>query len=119
MSEPRQAYPSDLSDGEWDLLQPLVPAVKEGGRPAVYSRRAIVNAILYVKRSGCAWRLLPHDFPPWQSVYGYFNRWCKAGVWEAIRRALYEQLRIQLKRQTQASAAMADSQSVKTTEKGA
>lgn len=119
MTTPRRSYPTDLSDAEWDILKAVVPGVKAGGRPALYPRREIVNAILYVKRSGCAWRLLPHDFPPWETVYGYFNRWCKAGVWERLRQALYEQLRLELKREAQASAAIADSQSVKTTEKGA
>jgi putative transposase len=112
-------YPSDLSDKEWERLSPLIPAVKPGGRPAAYSRREIMNGILYVLRSGCSWRMLPHDFPPWDTVYGYFNRWRKAGVWEQIHQALYQQMRIQIGRETQASAAIADSQSVKTTEKGA
>lgn len=119
MENLRRAYSTDLSDAEWQRMETLVPAVKSGGRPAKYSRREIVNAILYVERSGCAWRLLPHDFPPWESVYGYFNRWCQAGVWERMRQVLYHQLRLELKRQPQASAAIADSQSVKTTEKGA
>ena len=118
MSE-RKAYPSDLKDLEWMILDPLVPAVKPGGRPASYERREIVNAILYVLRSSCSWRMLPHDFPPWDTVYGYFNRWRKAGIWEAIHQALYGQLRIEIGREAQASAGIADSQSVKTTEKGA
>lgn len=115
----RKAYPSDLKDEEWVILCPLVPTVKPGGRPARYTRREIVNGILYVLRSGGSWRMLPHDFPPWDTVYGYFNRWRKAGVWEQIHHALYRQLRIEIGRDPQASAAIADSQSVKTTEKGA
>lgn len=115
----RKPYPSDLSDEAWALLEPLVPAVKPGGRPAKYSRREIVNAIVYVLRSGCAWRMVPHDFPPWASVYGYFNRWRKQGAWAAIHAALYAQVRQELGRAGEASAAIADSQSVKTTEKGA
>ena len=117
MSE-RKAYPSDLSDAEWSLLEPSIPAVKSGGRPATYSRREIVNAILYVLRGGIAWRMMPHDFPAWDTVYAYYNRWRKAGIWEEIHHQLYAQLRIELGRQSQASAAIADSQSVKTTEKG-
>jgi transposase len=115
----RKSYASDLSDEEWAILSPLIPAVKVGGRPASYSRREIVNGILYVLRSGCAWRMLPHDLPPWDSVYGYYNRWRKQGVWERIHQSLYKQLRIEIGRHPQPSAAIADSQSVKTTEKGA
>jgi transposase len=115
----RKAYPSDLKDDEWAILCPHIPTVKPGGRPARYTRREIVNGILYVLRSGGSWRMLPHDLPPWDSVYGYFNRWRKAGVWEHIHQVLYRQLRIEIGRDPQASAAIADSQSVKTTEKGA
>ena len=116
MNEKR--YPSDLSDGEWGLLEPLIPAVKVGGRPAIYARREIVNGILYVLRSGCSWRMLPKDLPPWDLVYGYFNRWRKAGVWQAVHEQLYGQMRQHLQRQPTPSAAVADSQSTKTTEKG-
>ena len=115
----RKPYPSDLKDKEWEILCPLIPPVKPGGRPARYERREIMNGILYVLRSGGSWRMLPHDFPPWDTVYGYFSRWRKAGVWEQIHHTLYRQLRIEIGRDPQASAAIADSQSVKTTEKGA
>lgn len=115
----RKPYPSDLNDEEWAILRPLIPPVKVGGRPTRYERREIVNGILYVLRSGCSWRMLPHDLPPWDSVYGYYNRWRKQGVWEQIHQSLYRQLRLELGRQPEASAAVADSQSVKTTEKGA
>lgn len=115
----RKTYPSDLSDKEWAILAPYIPAVKAGGRPAEYSRREIVNGILYVLRGGGSWRMLPHDFPPWDTVYGYFNRWRKVGVWEQAHQQLYGQMRTEMGRETQASAAVADSQSVKTTEKGA
>jgi len=111
-------YPSDLSDGEWDRLQPLIPAARTGGRPAVYSRREIVNGILYILRSGAAWRMMPKDLPPWDLVYGYFNRWRKAGVWQGVHEQLYTQMRQQLQRDVQPSAGIADSQSTKTTEKG-
>jgi len=119
MNKTRQTYPTDLSDREWEILERLVPAAKSGGRPVLYSRREIVNAILYWLRTGGSWRMLPHDFPPWDTVYGYFNRWRKDGIWDRIHDRLYRQLRQTLGREEQASAAIADSQSVKTTEKGA
>ena len=84
----RKPYPSDLSDAEWAILEIFVPAVKGGGRPATYSRREIMNGILYVLRGGGSWRMLPHDFPPWDTVYGYFSRWRKAGLWEQIHQQL-------------------------------
>jgi transposase len=115
----RKAYPSDLSDKEWELLTPLIPAPKSGGRPAKHSRREIVNAIRYVVRNGCGWRALPHDFPPYTTVYDYFRQWRGSGVWEQANTALREQLRTKLGREAQPSAAIIDSQSVKTTEKGA
>ena len=115
----RKPYPSDLNDEEWAILDPLIPAVKPGGRPAQYTRREIVNGILYVLRSGCAWRMVPHDLPAWDSVFGYYNRWRKAGLWQAVHHALYGRLRIAMGRDPEPSAAIADSQSVKTTEKGA
>ena len=114
----RQAYSSDLSDTEWTILAPLIPAPLPGERPAKWSRREIVNAILYVLRSGCAWSLLPHDFPPYQTVFYYFRQWQRAGIWAKVNTALREQLRVQLGREAQPSAAIIDSQSTKTTEKG-
>ena len=114
----RAAYPTDLTDREWELLEPLVPPVKPGGRPAKYARREIVNGIRYVLRSGCAWRLLPHDLPPWQLVYHYFRTWQREGVWQAIHEALRPQARHALGRRSSPSAAILDSQSVTTTEKG-
>src|SRR3989304_6776778 len=76
----RKAYPTDLSDKEWELLELLIPPAKPGGRPREADMREIVNAIVYQLRSGGAWRLLPHDFPNWSTVYGYFNRWSKDGT---------------------------------------
>ena len=114
----RQAYPSDLSDTEWQLLEPLLPAPKPGGRPVKYPRREVVNAIMYVLRSGCAWRMLPHDLPPWRTAFHYFRTWRKDGTWERVHQTLRERVRKADGRQTSPSAAIIDSQSVKTTEKG-
>jgi len=114
----RQAYRTDLSDAEWAILEALVPTPLPGGRPITWSRREIVNAILYVLRTGCQWHLLPHDFPPYKTVFDYYRRWRRAGLWERINTVLREKLRIQLGRDAQPSAAIIDSQSVKTTEKG-
>lgn len=112
----RKTYPSDLSETEWVLLFPLIPAAKPGGRPRSVDLREMLNAIFYMLRSGCAWRLLPHDFPAWQTVYGYFRTWRKAGVWEQMNDALRESVRHQAGREVEPSAGLLDSQSVKTTE---
>ncbi len=114
----RQPYPTDLSDAEWHRLAPLVPKPKAGGRPPKYPRREILNAILYVVRAGCAWRLLPHEFPSWRSVYHYFRLWRVQGVWKRIHDRLRKLVRKAAGRFGQASAAIIDSQSVKTTERG-
>jgi len=114
----RQSYPTDLTDAEWKILEPLVPPVKFGGHPADHARREIVNAILYALRSGCQWRLLPHDLPPWKTVYTYFRNWRVDGTWKRIHDTLRRQVRRAVGRHPEASAAILDSQSVKTTEKG-
>src|ERR1035438_2836536 len=82
LRRPGRCYPSDLDDAEWAVLEPLLPPVRDGGRgrPAVHPRRAVVNAIVYLDRTGCAWRYLPKDFPPWQTVYGYFATWRDNGT---------------------------------------
>lgn len=114
----RKPYPSDVSDAEWAILEPLVPAVKRGGRPARWSRREIVNGVLYILRTSSQWRAMPHDLPPWQTVYYYFRRWRNAGIWEQMHTAVREQTRRQLGREATPSAAILDSQSVKTSQKG-
>jgi transposase len=114
----RPAYPSDLSDREWQLLEPLLPPPKAGGRPITYPRREIINAIRYVLRTGCSWRMLPHDLPPWRIVFHYFRTWRKDGAWQRANGALHAALRQAQGRQTSPSAAIIDSQSVRTTEKG-
>jgi transposase len=114
----RKAYPSDLRDGEWALLEPLVPAVKPGGRPARHSRREIVTAILSVVRGGNQWRAMPHDLPPWQTAFYSFRIWRNDGTWETIHTALRERTRRHLGRDATPSAAILDSQSVKTGQRG-
>src|SRR5215218_4216800 len=114
----RRPYPSDLSDFEWRILEPLLPREKEGGRHRGYSIREIINALQYLIRGGGAWRSLPHDLPHWQSVYHYFRSWKRDGTWLRIHDHLHEEVRRQMGRDVQPSAAVIDSQSVKTTEKG-
>ena len=111
----RKPYPTDLSDKEWKYIEPHIPTPKGNGRPRIHSLREILNAIFYILRSGCQWRLLPHDFPRWPTVYWYFRKWRIDGTWERINRAIRERLRVRSNRDPQPSAAIVDSQSVKTT----
>jgi len=111
----RKAYQTDLSDAEWSCLESHLPVPKANGRPRLYPLREILDAIFYVVRSGCAWRLLPHDFPPWKTVYHYFRFWRLDGTWEKMHTALRERVRVRLRRNPKPSAAIVDSQSVKTT----
>lgn len=114
----RQSYPTDLSDREWVLIQHLVPKAKSGGRPEAYPKREILNAIFYLLRSGCSWRMLPHDLPPWRIVYCYLCQWRQDGSWQVMHDLLRGDVRAASGRHRQPSAAIIDSQSVKTTEKG-
>ena len=120
MCPARPVYPSDLTDAQWHRVAPLFPKPTPGGRgrPRTASYREILNAILYLLRTGCAWRLLPHDFPHWKTVYTYFRLWRLAGLWERIHDRLREATRLAAGREKSPSAAILDSQSVKTTEKG-
>jgi len=115
---PRQPYPTDLTDKEWALIKHLVPEAKSGGRPADYPRREILNSIFYLLRSGCSWRMLPHDLPPWRIVYHYFRQWRQDGTWQHIHDLLRGDVRAAAGKHRQPSAGIIDSQSVKTTEKG-
>ena len=110
----RRAYPSDLTDEQWEVLRPLVPLPSLEGRTPFVERREIVNGILYVLRSGCPWRLLPHEYPNWQTVYHYFRRWEREGVWDQILKTLRMQVRQKQGRDAEPSAAIVDSQSIKT-----
>jgi putative transposase len=114
----RKRYPTDLSDEEWKYIEPYLPAPKGNGRPRTHDLREILNAVFYLLKSGCQWRLLPHDFPRWPTVYHYFRKWRIDGTWERINRAIRERLRVRLKRDPQPSAGVVDSQSVKSTAVG-
>jgi putative transposase len=113
----RKPYPSDLTDEQWALIEDLLPPAKPGGRPREVSLREVVNAIMYLLRTGCAWRLLPHDFPKWNIVYHYFWQFRREDIWRDIHDLLRDELRIKEGRAVSPSAAVIDSQSVKTTEK--
>lgn len=111
----RRAYTTDLSDVEWGLIEPHLPVPEAPGRPRLHPLREILNAVFYILRSGCAWRLLPHDFPPWKTVYHYFRIWRLDGTWERINAAIRQRLRVHLRRDPQPSAGIVDSKSVKST----
>lgn len=114
--EPRKAYPSDLKDKEWQWIASfLVQGIM--GRPMKHPTRELINAIFYVLQTGCSWRALPHDFPPWQTVYTYFRKLQREGTWQRMNDVLRQDVRIQAGRHPQPSAASIDSQSVKTTQK--
>lgn len=112
-------FPSDLTDAEWARLAPLIPAAEPGGRPRKTDMRAAMNAILYLLRTGCPWRYLPRDgFPPRSTVYNIFRKFQRDGIWETIWAELHMALREQLGREASPSAAVIDSQSLKSAEKG-
>ena len=117
----RKKYPSDLTDDQWAILSPMIPATKQsnrGGRPRKVDMREVLNTIFYLNRSGCQWDMLPHDLLPKSTVYDYFAQWRDDGTWEKMVQALRERTRVQAGRESTPSAACIDSQSVKTTEMG-
>ncbi len=115
----RKRYPTDLTDAQWERLRPLLERdPSKGGRPRTYALREIVNALLYVLRGGISWRAIPHDLPPWESVYDHYRRWKREGTLERVHDALRQELRLASGREATPSAVILDSQSVRTTEKG-
>ena len=114
----RTPYPTDLTDAQWKLIDRLVPQAKPGGRPPKYTRREIVNGILYQARNGCVWRALPHDLPPYRIVFHYFRLWRRDGTWDRVHDGLRREVRCQAGKRPKPSVAILDSQSVKTTELG-
>lgn len=114
----RKPYPSDLTDAQWAILEPLLPPPRRRGHPRTVDLREVMNALLYMARSGCSWRSLPHDFPPWPTVQTYFRNWTLTGDWERINRALCQKVRLKYGRGLDPTAAIIDAQSAKTTEKG-
>jgi putative transposase len=112
------AYDTDLSDEQWLLIAPLIPRPKGGGRRRTTSERRVVDGILYLLKTGCQWRQLPNEFPPWRTVYGYFADWGAVGVWKKLHRKLYFESRELAGRAKYPSVAVIDSQSVRTGKMG-
>ena len=111
-------YPTDMTDVQWEAMSRLIPPAKDGGRPREVDMRSLLNGLFYLVRTGCAWRMLPKEYPPWQTVYYYFARFKRDGTWERIHDLLRTRVRHKSGKQKQPTAAIIDSQSVKTTEKG-
>lgn len=112
----RKRYPTDMTDPQWKRIETLIPPSKTGGRPRTTVMRDVLDGIFYVTRAGCAWRMLPHDFPPWQTVYDFYSKWRDDGTWESMNSRLREQVRRKAKRKTEPRIAVLDSQSVKTSD---
>jgi transposase len=114
-----KVYPSDLSDLEWEKIEPLFKVdYTKGGRPPKYNKREILNAVFYVAKTGCQWRFLPKTYPPWKTVYTYFRKWQMNDIFERLNHRLRKAVRLLAGRDEEPSAAIIDSQSVKTAEKG-
>src|ERR1700687_1064091 len=111
-------YDTDLINAAWAWIAPVLPAARPGGRPRTTNLRAVLNAIFYLLRTGCQWRLLPREFPPFGTVYHYFQAWQNSGVWVHLHRVLYEQARRHAGWAACPSVVIMDGQSVKTTERG-
>jgi putative transposase len=118
MARQRLPYTTDLTDEEWQILKPLLPPAKSGGRPRRYPMREVLKGIQYVLRTGCAWRLMPHDLPPWQTTYQTFRAWRHDGTWRRIHDQRRDEVRTRMGRHPQPSAAIIDAQTVNTTAKG-
>lgn len=114
----RKAYPSDLNDAEWDDIKDLLPPASKIGSPRTVDFREIINAIFYLVDNGIKWRAMPHDFPHWSTVYTYFRRWTRNGLWAEINTILFTKVRLQSGRQPQPSLIIIDSQSVEMAQKG-
>lgn len=113
----RQPYPSDLSDSEWEILKPLLPRPKGFGHPVQVDFREILNGIFYVQRTGCQWEMMPHDLPPYTTVYRYFKKWQHRGFWQLLHDQVRQKLRTQLDRDKHSTVAIADSQFMKNNRK--
>ena len=118
MGSARTPYPSDLTDQQWQIIKPLIPRAKPGGRKRSVNMREILNGAFYVVKSGCDWRMLPHDLPNWKTVHFYFSAWKKDGTWQDIHETLRDKVRRKAGKKKQPTAGIIDSQSVKTAEKG-
>ena len=114
----RNPYPTDVTDEQWSLIESHIPPEKPGGRPREVDMRQVINGILYLNRTGCSWRMLPHDLPPWGTVHYYYRRLRREGAWSNIHDRSPRRLRVDAGKEKTPSAAIIDSQSVKTAEKG-
>ena len=111
-------YPSDLTDDQWELISPLIPQSKPGGRPRITNTRFVMDALLYINRTGCQWRYLPEKYPPRSTVFQYFSDWKKDGTWDKIMNTFREKVRENAGRNATPSASIIDSQTVKTADRG-